>query len=260
MTSADSLRILLIEDSDQLAGSTARELQGEYGHSVTWLRDPTCMEPALSEQRFDVAIIDLLYEHLNQEFDAKRRAHQVKVRGDRLLISGLTAIRILRERHPEMGIVVWTSGEANRRLHLLYSHENLAMRSYCSKSPGTGRSDALERAARLAHKRQQFVDPVLNPYLPRDKARRSCDILLQDASKRAIWRAIAIGADTRSEISGIAGYSARTVGNRIPEMYQDLLEFDAGLAGTRSPFIEIARYADRNWPFFLDDAVRVMYP
>ncbi len=260
MTFLNRLHILLIEDSDQLAGSTSRELETDYGHKVTWLRDPSTLESALADQAFDVAIIDLLYEHLNREFDARRRTHQVKVRGATLLISGLTAIRVLREQRPEMGIVVWTSGEANRRLHLLYSYENLAMRAYCSKSPGTGRSDSLEYAARMAHRRQAYIDPVLNPYLPRDRVRRSTDILLQDVSKRAIWRAIAIGADTRSEISMIAGYSARTIGNRIPEMYQDLLEFDAGLASSKSPFIEVARYADRNWQFFLDDAVRVMYP
>ena len=41
------LRILLIEDSDQLAGSVSRELEREYGHVVTWLRDPTGI-PTLS--------------------------------------------------------------------------------------------------------------------------------------------------------------------------------------------------------------------
>ena len=58
----------------------------------------------------------------------------------------------------------------------------------------------------------------------------------------------------------MAGYSGRTVGNRIPEMYQDLLEFDTGLRESRSPLLEVVRYAAANWQFFLDDAVRVMYP
>jgi len=254
------LNILLVEDSDQLAGSISRELKREYGHTVTWLRDPTLMESTPGNQRFDVAIIDLLYEHLNREFDAKRLAGRVRVRGDRLLISGLTAIRILREERLAAGIVVWTSGEANRRLHLLYSYEDLAIRTYCSKSPGTGRADILEQAVRMAHNHSHYVDPVLNPYLPAGRGRRASDILLQDECKRAIWRAIALGADTRIEIQRLAGYAARTIGNRIPEMYRDLQEFEAGFVSARSPLLEVVRFATGNWQFFLDDAVRVMYP
>lgn len=256
----DSLDILLIEDSDQLAGSTSRELRQEYGHAVTWIPDPTSMEQKLSEQKVDVAIIDLLYEHLNLEFDARRLARKVEVRGERLLVTGLTAIRALRAHHPSVGIVVWTSGEANRRLHLLYSYQDLAMRNYCSKSPGTGHVDTLECTARMAYERRPFIDPVLNPYLPTDSTRWASRILLRDSCKRAIWRAIAIGAATRPEIARIAGYAPRTIGNRIPEMYQDLLEFDAGLLSSNTPLLEVVRYADRNREFFLDDAVRVMYP
>jgi DNA-binding NarL/FixJ family response regulator len=256
------LDILLVEDSDQLAGATSRELEQVYGHKVTWVRDPTSLEEKLSKQRFDVAIVDVLYEHLNREFDVKRLARKIRVRGDQLLISGLSAIYMLRQKSPEVGTVVWTIGEANRRLHLLYAYENLVMRNYCSKSSGTGRADTLARSARMAHEGQQFIDPVLNPYLPLEKehARRASDIILNDECKRAIWRAIAVGADTRSEIGRLAGYSDRTVGNRIPEMYRDLLEFDAGLVPSKSPFLEVVRYATSNWQFFLDEAVRLMYP
>jgi DNA-binding NarL/FixJ family response regulator len=256
----ESLNILLIEDSDHLAGATSRELGQRYGHNVTWLRDPTSMEQEFSEQRFDVAIIDLLYEHLNLEFDARRLARKVQVRGEPLLITGLTAIRMLRDQYPSVGIVVWTTGEANRRLHLLYSYQDLAMRNYCSKSPGTGHADMLEQTARMAHEHHPFVDPVLNPYLPADKTRWASQILLGDSCKRAIWRAIAVGAATRPEIARIARYAPRTIGNRIPEMYQDLLEFDAGLISSNTPLLEVVRYASRHWEFFLDDAVRVMYP
>ena len=260
MTEGKRLSVLLIEDSDQLAGATARELKQDYGHSVAQLRDPTGLELKLSERHFDVAIIDLLYENLNLEFDARRLARTVQIRNHRLLITGLTAIRVLRERYPRTAIVVWTSGEANRRLHLLYSYQDLTMRNYCSKSPGTGRANKLAEAAWMAHERRPYVDPVLNPYLPADSAKWASRILFQDQCKRAIWRALAIGAVTRPEIARIAGYAPRTVGNRIPEMYAELREFDTGLVGSNSPLIEVARYASINWQFFLDDAVRVMYP
>ncbi|MFI7702606.1 hypothetical protein [Nonomuraea sp. NPDC049480] len=255
------LNVLLVEDSDQLAGSTSRELVREYGHTVTWLRDPVLLEVELAKQRFDVAIVDLLYEHLSREFMARRLARKVRVRGEQLLISGLTAIRVLREQHPPVATVVWTSGEHNRRLHLLYSYQDLEMRTYCSKSPGTGRNDSLEFAARMSYEQRHYVDPVLNPYLPAERGRRASEILLQDDCKRAIWRAIAIGAHTRTDIGRLAGYSERTVGNRIPEMYRDLLEFDVGLStNSRAPLLELVRYVEGNWEFFLDDAVRAMYP
>jgi DNA-binding NarL/FixJ family response regulator len=254
------LHILLIEDSDQLAGAVARELERDYGHSVTWLRDPTLLESALTQNHFDVAIIDLLYEHLNREFEASRMAGKVKVRGDHMLVTGLTAIQMLREQQPSSATLIWTSGEATRRLHLLYSYQDLTMRNYCSKSPGTGRRDTLEDAARAAYERRQFIDPVLNPYLPSGRGRTASQILLGDECKRAIWRAIALGAHSRSEIGRAAGYAPRTVGRRIPEMYQDLLEFDMGLPGRRTPLLEVVRYAAMNWHFFLDDAVRSKYP
>ncbi len=254
------LSILLIEDSDQLAGTVARELERDYGHTVVWQRDPLLLESILTQGNFDVAIIDLLYEHLNREFVARRMAGGVKVRGGQLLITGLTAIRVLRNRQHPLPTVVWTSGEATRRLHLLYSYQDLMMRNYCSKSPGTGRIDMLEQAARMAQRQQQYVDPVLNPYLPSGRGRRASEILLADECKRSIWRAIALGAHTRADIGRVSGYSPRTVGRHIPEMYQDLLEFDRGLAGKRTPLLEVVRYVAGNWHFFLDEAVRAAYP
>lgn len=254
------LKILLIEDSDQLAGAVAREFERDYGHTVTWLRDPTLLETALDGDRFEVAIIDLLYEHLNREFDARRLAGGVRVRGEQLLITGLTAIRVLRERQPSVPTVVWTSGEATRRLHLLYSYQDLKMRNYCSKSPGTGRIDTLEHAAQMARMLSSYIDPVLNPYLPSDDGRAASEILMGDECKRAIWRAIALGAHTRTEIGRAAGYAPRTVGRRIPEMYEDLQEFDEGLPNKRTPLLEVVRYVAGNWHFFLDEAVRAAYP
>src|SRR5450755_1242301 len=177
---SSKLHILLIEDSDQLAGAVARELEQNYGHSVTWLRDPTQLESALVQSHFDVAIIDLLYEHLNREFEASRMAGKVKVRGDEMLITGLTAIRLIRELQSSMATLIWTSGEATRRLHLLYSYQDLMMRNYCSKSPGTGRRDTLEDAARAAFEQRHFIDPVLNPYLPSGRGRTASQILLED--------------------------------------------------------------------------------
>ncbi|MFD7626485.1 hypothetical protein ACFV7Q_10630 [Streptomyces sp. NPDC059851] len=254
------MRILLVEDSDLLAGAVGRELEREYGHVVTPVRDPLGLDGLLERERFDMAVVDLLYEHLNKDFDALRSSGKLGIRGNALLVSGLTAIRTLQNRPSPVPTVVWTSGEANRRLHLLYSYQDLGVRAYCSKSPGTGRLDVLEAAARQAVAGAPYVDPVLNPYLPSRKARSASRILLEDETKRAIWRAVALGARTRQEIGTLAGYAPRTVGRLIPEMYQDLTEFDIGLPESRTPFVDLVRYAAGNWQFFLDEAVRAAYP
>ncbi|MGR4880934.1 hypothetical protein ACIPUC_16230 [Streptomyces sp. LARHCF249] len=255
------LRILLVEDSDLLAGAVSRELEREYGHTVTAVRDPLDLDTMLAAEHFDAAVVDLLYEHLNRDFDALRLSGRLRVRGDALLVSGLTAVRTLNARRPApVPTVVWTSGEANRRLHLLYAYQNLGVRSYCSKSPGTGRLDTLETAVREAAAGRYHVDPVLNPYLPSDRARSTSGILFQEENKRAIWRAIALGAPTREEIGRLAGYAPRTVGRLIPEMYSALREFDIGLAESRTPFVDLVRYVAGNWQFFLDEAVRAEYP
>ncbi|MFE9172708.1 hypothetical protein ACFYNZ_25075 [Streptomyces kebangsaanensis] len=254
------LRILLVEDSDLLAGAVSRELEREYGHTVVTVHDPVNLVTLLDTKHFDVAIVDLLYEHLNRAFDSLRLSGQLSVRESTLLISGLTAIRSLNARKPAIPTVVWTSGEANRRLHLLYAFQNLGVRSYCSKSPGTGRLDILEKTVREAACGRIYVDPVLNPYLPADNARTTSGILMQEENKRAIWRAVALGGATREEIGRLAGYAPRTVGRLIPEMYSDLMEFDVGLAESRTPFVDLVRYVASNWQFFLDEAVRAEYP
>ena len=254
------LRILLVEDSDLLAGAVSRELDREYGHTVVTVHDPVDLNSLLDREQFDVAIVDLLYEHLNRAFDTLRLSGRLSVRGSTLLISGLSAIRSLNARSPAIPTVVWTSGEANRRLHLLYAYQNLGVRSYCSKSPGTGKLDTLEKTMREAAYGRSFVDPVLNPYLPADGSRTTSSILMQDENKRAIWRAVALGGTTREEIGRLAGYAPRTVGRLIPEMYANLMEFDVGLAESRTPFVDLVRYVASNWQFFLDEAVRVEYP
>ncbi|MGW4221731.1 hypothetical protein ACWEJZ_32565 [Streptomyces bacillaris] len=254
------LRILLVEDSDLLAGTVSRELQREYGHTVVTVQDPVNLDRLLGTERFDVAIVDLLYEHLNRAFDTLRLSGRLTVRGSTLLVTGLSAVRSLHARTPAVPTVVWTSGEANRRLHLLYAYQNLGVRSYCSKSPGTGRIDTLEETAREAALGRARVDPVLNPYLPPDNARITSGILMEDESRRAIWRAVALGATTREEIGRMAGYAPRTVGRLIPEMYASLMEFDIGLVESRTPFVDLARYVASNWQFFLDEAVKAEYP
>jgi DNA-binding NarL/FixJ family response regulator len=209
---------------------------------------------------FDVVVVDLLYEHLSRGFDERRRAGPLDVCGDDLLLSGLTTIHTMTLAAPRTGVVVWTSGEANRRLHLLFAYEDLGVRVFCSKSSGTGRVDTLNTAIITAAAGATWTDPVLNSYLPAGHTRQLSQILLGEPSHRRIWRAISLGAHSRREIAQRTNYSIRTVGNCIPVMHDQLLEFDPGMTGGGAPLSDVIRFAAVNWEFFLDDAVRARYP
>ena len=254
------MNILLIEDHSQLAGPTARELTHEYGHHVTWTRHPLEARHQMTRQPYDVAIVDLLYEELSQDFDRRRLSRHVCLTNDELLITGLTAVHDFTRLQPNGGIVLWTSGESNRRLHLLFAYEDFGIRAYCSKSAGTGKADILNATALAAAAGHTKIDPVLNSYLPGPHDPTISATLLRDESKRAIWRALALGLHSRTEIAAVTGYSERTIGNSIPRMLDDLTELDPGLRPSRSPLSELVSYASRNWEFFLDQAVTARYP
>jgi len=253
------MRVLLIEDHTQLSLPIARELENEHGHSVTRAQDPIQAQEILRSERFDVAIVDLLFDHLTQRFDALRAARRVVPTGGELLITGLSAVQYFREVAPSGGVVLWTSGEANRRLHLLFAYEEFGIRAYCSKASGTGKADVLHQAVIAAAEGRGKVDPVLNAYLPAPNKPRISRTLLKEPAKRAMWRALALRAHTRAEIAKITGYSQHSIKNKIPSMHDDLIEFDPGLEPGASPLGDVANYASRNWEFFLDEAVRKLY-
>lgn len=254
------MRVLLVEDHSQLAGPIARELETEHGHYVIWTRDPLEAANQLRNETFDVAVIDLLYENLTHQFDANRRARRVSLTGSsRLLITGLFAVQEFRASRPSGGVVLWTSGEANRRLHLLFAYEDLGVRAFCSKSSGTGKADLLHETILAAHRDSPRVDPVLNSYLPVTGDAAVGKTLLREECHRSIWRALALGCHTREEIAKVTGYARRTIGNSIPLMLRDLMQMDPGLRPGQRPINELVSYASRNWEFFLDESVRTTY-
>lgn len=254
------MRVLLIEDHTQLAGLVSQELREKYGYEMTSVRDPLSAQEACQDAEYDLAIVDLLYGHLNEEFYARCERREVGATGSRLLITGLLAARDLSAAPHRTKIVVWTSGEANRRLHLLYAYEELGLRVYCSKSSGGGTADTLLCAIRAAAEGREFADPVLNSYLPGRGDAKIGATIMKEPARRAVWRALALGAFTRGEISKITGYSKRTIGNHMPEMLSDLIAFDPGIRPAGAPMAQVASYASRNWEFFLDDVVRDRWP
>jgi len=254
------MHVLLIEDHSQLAGLVSRELHEKHGYKTTWERDPIQAREKYPKENYDIAIIDLLYGHLSQDFEDLRRDHMVTATSRQLLISGLMAVQELTAPPRNTKIVIWTSGEPNRRLHMLYAYEELGIRVFCSKSSGGGTPDTLVNALEAAEEGRTFVDPVLNSYLPAANSPTIRKTILRESRKRAIWRALALGARTRSEISDITGNSNRTIGNLIPEMLDDLIEFDPGISQNSAPMAQLISYASRNWEFFLDDVIRTQLP
>jgi DNA-binding NarL/FixJ family response regulator len=254
------MRVLLIEDHTHLAGPVSRELEAEFGCTVKHARDPIEAAGMYRQGEFDLAVVDLLYQHLHEDFQARLAAGKVTLTSAQLLITGLAAVHHLTASGGDTGIVIWTSGEANRRLHLLFAYEDLGVRVFCSKSSGTGRIDNLLEALRAAAAGRSYVDPVLNSYLPAPGTPKISETILRGDSKRAIWRAIALGAHTRERVSEITGYRSRTVGNLTPQMYTDLTLLDPGLGDSKVPLTDLVSYASKNWEFLLDDTVRARYP
>jgi DNA-binding NarL/FixJ family response regulator len=254
------MHVLLIEDHSQLAGLVSRELREKHGYETTWERDPIRAREKYRKENYDIAIIDLLYGHLSQDFEELRRDHMVTVTSRQLLVSGLMAAQELTAPPRHTKIVIWTSGEADRRLHMLYAYEELGIRVFCSKSSGGGTSDTLVNALQAAAEGRTYVDRVLNSYLPAANSPTIRETILRESRKRAVWRALALGARTRGEISDITGYSNRTIGNLIPAMFDDLIEFDPGISRNSAPMAQLISYASRNWEFFLDEVIRTRLP
>lgn len=98
------MRVLLVEDEDQVAGLTQRELEREYGHKVTLAGDPETAARHLGEQTFDVVVVDILFHQLLQDFERRRLARQVTPGSERLLSSGLAVIQLARKPslHPKL--------------------------------------------------------------------------------------------------------------------------------------------------------------
>jgi DNA-binding NarL/FixJ family response regulator len=253
------MRVLLIEDHVPLAGLVGRELTDKHGYEVTLARDPLSARAEYEVSGYDIAVVDLLYEHLNAEFEAVLARGELTARSPGLLVSGLLAVRDISAVLPSTGIVLWTSAEANRRLHLLYAYEQMNMRVFCAKSSG-GNADVLTSALRAAAAGRAFVDPVINSYLPGADAAAISATILRDPPKRAIWRALALGARTRDEISDSTRYSKRTIGNLVPGMLDDLIQLDPGIRRSSAPLVQVVSYASRNREFFLDEVIRESFP
>lgn len=156
------MRILISEDQQQYVGYFQRDLHERYGHDVVVVSDPQEAVHHLDLHEVDVAVIDLMYEEkLQPRTDAYRERRTSLAAA--LVTSGLTVIRAAADR--QVSVVVWTSGEANRHLHLIFAYEQFAVRAICSKTTGNG-ADHLHTAVLAAAEGRTSIDPLLQPFVP----------------------------------------------------------------------------------------------
>ena len=254
------MRVLLVEDEEQLAGLAQRELEREYGHQVVVAPGLREAEKYLGEQTFDVVVVDILYDPLVTELDRRRLVQPLRPTDEKLLASGLSVITATLDIEQPPGIVVWTSSDPSRRLHLVFAYEDLGVRVFCSKRSGNGNLEPLHQAIEAAGARRRYADNILGVYLPGKRSFALSATLLREQSHRMFWRALALGYHTAEEIANVTPYAKKTVRSAMGKMLDDLRVINRDAGDTKKPQPELVRYASSNRYFFLDDAVRKLYP
>lgn len=253
------MRVLLVEDQSQYAGLVAERLTDRFAYDVTLATDPLEAERYLISHKIDVVVIDVLYERFIRDFDSQRLARLVTLDSSTLLISGLRLLHLIDQQNILAKPVLWTAGDSNRQLHIVFAYEEFGVRSFCSK--GARSLDTLDTAITQAAAGSRYVDPILKAYLSSDRPLLKKTIL-REQQRRAVWRSLAFGYHSRPEISRATHYSQGHIGNLVSKIYsEDLTLLDPGLPEkSRSPLNDLVRYAAQNWEFLLDDTVRALYP
>lgn len=249
------MRILLVEDEGMAARTAVAELNDAMPCEVVVATDPIEGLARLGHDRFDVAIVDMLYLRHSVEFEQRRRLGLVRLTDARLYLSGLAVLHAANSTRPATKTVLWTNGEPNRRLHIVFAHEQLGCRVMCLKDTVGKLPDAVRAAA----EGRELVDPLLRMHFPPATARTLENTFFTADTKSAVWRALALGVHELSAIAEIVGVSARTIRSGMDELRARLVAFDPGCAPDGPPKAEMIRYAGQNWQFFLDDTVREFY-
>ncbi|MFI9011382.1 response regulator [Actinosynnema sp. NPDC053489] len=246
------MRVLLVEDEGVAAQAAVTELVGAMGCEVTVVPDPVEALVRLRREHFDVAVVDMLYQAHSVEFEQRRRRGGVRLTDQRLHLSGLAVLRAADEAAPPVRTVLWTNGEPNRRLHMVFAHEQLGCRVMCPKD-AVGK---LPAAVRAAVEGREHVDPLLRMYFPPASSPSLADTFFTSATRLAVWRAMALGVHEHAAIAKVVGVTAGTVRRGMDALRARLVAFDPGCTLDGPPSAEVVRYAGQNWQFFLDDTVR----
>jgi DNA-binding NarL/FixJ family response regulator len=264
-----TLRVLLAEDDAHYASHFGSLVGEETGADVCIVHSPSAAMLRLREEAFDVVVVDLRFRDEADAFAVRRDDGAVFVGADsEFLLSGLSIIRAARTygRRPvgnrdRPAIVVWSIAETNRVLHLVFAHEVLGVRAFCTKgSASGGPTGGLGEAIRRAARGESYVDNRAKTYLPARDAAGLAESLFTRPTWRSVWRSLALKRTDRLSIKAPIFQSQSTVNKALVEMRDALEIFDPGLPRGREPLQQLPSYADRHWEFFLDDAVMRAFP
>jgi DNA-binding NarL/FixJ family response regulator len=231
------MRILVIDDSVDAEYAIVHALRGT-DHVVAGARDPRELPDILaSAEPFDVALVDMIF-------------------GRDCPVSGLGALRILREAAPDvLPVVRWSDEEDNRLLYLLAAFAFFSPLAVVPKREGP---DAIAALLGVVA-RGEPVTGGAERYLGQDYV----DQLLRNPTELAIWRAMT-RFDKRTDIARAAFVSASTVDHFIADMYpvtehlQDRYGDPAEAAAVRpehahnTPLMRLAQFAKLHMEFFRD--------
>ncbi len=248
------MHILLVEDEGFSAAMAATELTEAMPCTTTVVADPVEALVRLDRERFDTAVVDMLYLAHSEEFEKRRRQGLIRLTDARLHLSGLAVLQAARTAGATA--VLWTNGEPNRRLHMMFAHEQLGCRAMCPKD-AVGK---LATAVQAAVHGRDSIDPMLRMHLPPKSSPSLRETFFYSETRRAVWRAMALGLHDHARISKAVGVAAGTVRRGVEDMRAKLVAFDPGCSLEGPPTPELVRYASQNWHFFLDDTVREIYP
>ncbi|MGI5238559.1 hypothetical protein [Dactylosporangium sp. CA-139066] len=248
------MRILVVEDMGIAAEMAHTELAQAISCEPVVVADPVVALDHLRRERYDAVVADMLFQPHSDDFERRRRDRKVQLTDARLHLSGLALLQAATKA--ETPAVLWTSGEPNRRLHMMFAREQLRCRGMCPKDV----KGKLATAVQAVVDGREYIDPLLRMHLPPRSAPTLRETFFSSRSRLSMWRAMAVGLHDHSRIGHAAGVKSGTVRRSVEEMRTKLVEFDPGCSRDGPPTPELVRYASQNWEFFLDDTVREIYP
>jgi DNA-binding NarL/FixJ family response regulator len=249
------IRILLVDDLGIDTTGATSVLQEAMRCEVIPAATPDEAMTRLRRERYDVAVVDMLYLGLEDAFRKRRSEGRVQLTDRQLLMTGLAVLREVAAGGSGCAPVLFTNGEPNRRLHIMFAYQQLGCRVMCPKDA----TKKLPEAVRAAAAGREYIDGLVRTWFAPRNAPTIEKTFLSSAPQRAIWRAMALGLRDYPRIAEATNNSPSTVSSNVKRMYQALCDFDPGYDRDGRAIAELTCYASENWQFFLDDTVRVMY-
>ncbi|MEV8375724.1 hypothetical protein AB0P21_23510 [Kribbella sp. NPDC056861] len=265
------MKVLLVDDdANHVDMVIDRMRQERRGIEVRYVANPAEARQALDSSEYDVAVVDLLYRELKEQYRSRIAAGDVSLTGDStFLVSGLQTLADVKERGRRPGavarrpgVVVWTSMEDNRALHVRYAYQELAVRVYCAKAARSpSRQSAVGNlliAIDAAEQGSSHDDSLTKPFLP-DGGPTVGEVFFASAIGRGVWRALALGFKGEKAVAGQLGIDYR-IANEVTQLRGQLSALDPGVGSEGAHLATLVAYAQANWEFFLDDTVMRQYP